>query len=339
MIVWGGKWERSVYPEYPSVHLDDGAAYDPASRKWHPIPSAPLAGRERHVAVWTGSEMIVWGGENSTGVLRDGAALSPSTDKWRVIADAPFTLREPLAVWTGVEVLVVGTEFTPNATPRQRERAAAYDPATDRWRVLPDVPIENDPEPNPVDPGYTNRLAWVDGFAVLDVQYVRSRTPVSPSIAARIVVWDVKRERWLSPAAFRFSKRDDVGIVAIDDEVVVSVSSDTYGEPEPEQLAYRYRPSTGDVVPLQTLGSREADGDPVWTGQPVIFLGQIYDPRPVAFDPKTGSWKRVDVSGAGVEGASIIWTGKQIIIWGGYRPAPDIGRATTNRGVAFAPFT
>jgi hypothetical protein len=336
MIVWGGKWERSVYPEYPSVNLDDGAAYDPVMNQWHLFPTAPLAGRERHVAVWTGSEMIIWGGVNSTGVLHDGAALNPSTGKWRQIPDAPFTFREPLAVWTGVEMIVVGTEFTPNAITRQRVRAAAYDPVTNRWRELPDLPIENDPEPNPSAPGYVDQVAWVEGFAVFKVQFARSRTPVSPSSAARIVVWDVNRDRWLSPAEFRYPQGAGVELAAIGHEVLVDVRLQTPGKPQPEQLAYRYRPSTSAVVPSRELGSRQANGNNVWTGHRIIYLGQIYDPRPVALDPKTATWRRLDVPGAGVEGASMIWTGTQVIIWGGNRPVRDDVRATTNGGVAFA---
>src|SRR5206468_5249361 len=37
------------------------------------------SGRELHTAVWTGSEMIVWGGQNSS-VLNTGGRYTPSTD-------------------------------------------------------------------------------------------------------------------------------------------------------------------------------------------------------------------------------------------------------------------
>jgi hypothetical protein len=38
--------------------------------------------REWHTAVWTGSEMIVWGGWDSSNYSHTGARYNPSTDSW-----------------------------------------------------------------------------------------------------------------------------------------------------------------------------------------------------------------------------------------------------------------
>jgi hypothetical protein len=55
MIVWGGIW-------YPYT-VDTGGRYNPTTDSWAAtsITNAPDA-RYNHTAVWTGSEMIVWGG-------------------------------------------------------------------------------------------------------------------------------------------------------------------------------------------------------------------------------------------------------------------------------------
>jgi hypothetical protein len=46
--------------------LNDGGRYNPAANSWTAVPTtgAPAA-RDYHTAVWTGSEMIVWGGNGS----------------------------------------------------------------------------------------------------------------------------------------------------------------------------------------------------------------------------------------------------------------------------------
>jgi hypothetical protein len=55
-----------------------GAMYDPASNRWQALPAGPLSGRDRHTAVWTGEEMLVWGGTAGEASLGDGAAFRPA---------------------------------------------------------------------------------------------------------------------------------------------------------------------------------------------------------------------------------------------------------------------
>ena len=59
VTVWTGKrlliWDGdTASPE--------GLAYDPRGNRWSRLPSAPLKGREGAVAVWTGTQCIVFGG-------------------------------------------------------------------------------------------------------------------------------------------------------------------------------------------------------------------------------------------------------------------------------------
>jgi len=59
MIIWGGHGDFDVLGYY----FNTGGRYDPSTDSWTStsIVNAP-DGRYRHTAVWTGSEMIVWGG-------------------------------------------------------------------------------------------------------------------------------------------------------------------------------------------------------------------------------------------------------------------------------------
>jgi N-acetylneuraminic acid mutarotase len=73
LLVWGG-----VASGTGDRFLADGAALDPATGRWTPLPGAPIRGRDRHVAVWTGQELLVWGGCCAgTQLLADGAAFRP----------------------------------------------------------------------------------------------------------------------------------------------------------------------------------------------------------------------------------------------------------------------
>ncbi len=135
VLVWGGLGPNP---------LGDGAAYDPATDRWHPLPTegAPTS-RGRHAAVWTGSEMIVWGGMSDR-ALADGAAYDPAADRWRPVTSigAPTGRQRAFAEWTGSIVLIWGGSA---GDGRQLADGALYDPRSDRWQALPEPPPERTP--------------------------------------------------------------------------------------------------------------------------------------------------------------------------------------------------
>ena len=82
---------------------------------WTPtnLTGAPDA-RVSHTAVWTGSEMIVWGGYGCDGncLLNTGGRYNPSTDNWTATStnNAPQGRVYHTAVWSGSEMIVWGGE-------------------------------------------------------------------------------------------------------------------------------------------------------------------------------------------------------------------------------------
>ena len=106
MLVYGGFNENLTAP-----FLADGRQYDPVADAWSPISmvGAPSP-RRAHSAVWTGEEMIVWGGFNGASRLLDGARYNPSNDTWRSISiqNTPRPRDYFTAVWTGREMIVWG---------------------------------------------------------------------------------------------------------------------------------------------------------------------------------------------------------------------------------------
>src|SRR5262245_19093702 len=59
MLVWGGYYGNTA----SGTPLGDGAAYHRATNSWRPLPATTLAARSFHTAVWTGSRMLIWGGD------------------------------------------------------------------------------------------------------------------------------------------------------------------------------------------------------------------------------------------------------------------------------------
>ena len=99
---------------------------------WTPTTTvnAPEA-RETHTAVWTGSEMIIWGGANFNGDLNTGGRYNPALDTWTATTttNAPTARGAQSTVWTGSEVIIWGGFHFDN----QLNTGGRYNPITDSW--------------------------------------------------------------------------------------------------------------------------------------------------------------------------------------------------------------
>lgn len=115
-------------------------SYEPTTNLWRQLPKSPLVGAPSGLLVWTGREMITWGGGCCGDVSKDGIAYNPATGKWRNLAKAPIAGQQrPMGVWTGREIVVLGGR---NADHNQPTGGAAYDPATNTWRRIAAPPQE-----------------------------------------------------------------------------------------------------------------------------------------------------------------------------------------------------
>ena len=126
-IIWGG------LTFWGGTALNTGARYDPAADSWAPMSTtgAPSA-RFAHTAVWTGTRMIVWGGDGGGfSYTNTGAAYDPATDTWNgttTLTGAPPARGYHAAVWTGTRMIVWGGE-----NPGKFDTGALYDPAANAW--------------------------------------------------------------------------------------------------------------------------------------------------------------------------------------------------------------
>jgi len=163
--VWTGRevlvW--SSVPDNPGAKGREVVlAYDPAADRWRALPASGLTPRQDAVTVWTGTELVVWGGLNQDlgTAFGDGARLDPVTGTWRRLPTAPVPARGmAAATWSGQQVLLWGGVTGPGAAVGQ---GAAYDPVSDRWRALPPSPLRAKYQPAGV---WTGRLFLVIGGA------------------------------------------------------------------------------------------------------------------------------------------------------------------------------
>jgi N-acetylneuraminic acid mutarotase len=112
MVIWGG-YRGTASPYY----FNSGGIYDPVGDTWQDttLSGAP-AGRSKHTAVWTGSAMVIWGGNGYA--RNDGGRFDPMSNTWMTLSTvrAPTQRWEHTAVWTGNFMIVWGgTEGMPYA--------------------------------------------------------------------------------------------------------------------------------------------------------------------------------------------------------------------------------
>jgi len=93
--------------------------------------------------VWTGKEMLVWGGGimgglGIGGVMQTGARYDPEADVWRNIttAGAPEGRANHGLLWTGTRMLVWGGSMHSYRSAPGLATGGLYDPNIDAWEPI-----------------------------------------------------------------------------------------------------------------------------------------------------------------------------------------------------------
>lgn len=347
-----------------SIDLDAGACAE--------IAPAPIVGRSGHSAIWTGSEMIVWGGDDGRSSRDDGAAYDPTTDTWRAIAQAPIEARaNQAAVWTGSEMLVWG------GGNRMETFAdgAAYDPTTDTWRRIAAAPRTGATDPvsvwtgrewilterQPASGGPTREdssrlLAYdpaTDHWRTLprapvaggyiddgvwtgrDVLFtVLPGFPLPTDPAVRLVRYDPTTDRWSEPDAIIAGSHDDsTGSLPRPELVQLDHTTLVLSSADFTSLAIS---AEGAVREIASSGPALM-GTTLAAGDVVVQWGSglvnTYLPDGDRWiDAATGN-----VPAELVQGEQPVWTGRVLLVWGG--SVATGGKRPIDGGVAYRPTT
>ncbi len=142
--MWGGL-QKTIDSETVTA-LGDGARYDPATNTWSTLPgfgAPPARGAiaPGSLGVWSGSELIVWGGgSDDVSALSGGGRYEPTTGTWRALTSfgAPAARERGILLWAGTELVVQGGFFRGSST--FTATGGVYDPAMNAWRAIPPGP-------------------------------------------------------------------------------------------------------------------------------------------------------------------------------------------------------
>jgi hypothetical protein len=197
------------------------ATYDPAGDRWTDVPTPPLTGT-RLDAVWTGSEVILWGGAyagRTDGAVADrGWRWTPGGAGWEPLPDLPAGSRTSLGsiAWTGTDIVVWGmSSADPAAGVGARWRPGDVD-----WRGIRSSP--------------QGRIEAFDGTPGSQAMV---SLPTRGQVAVRALEGDEHVRRAAAPPLFVYDPptddwtMTDVAVAGFDPPLVAS--GDTLLQPNP----------------------------------------------------------------------------------------------------------
>ncbi len=277
---------------------------------WLPINSSGVpSARMDHTAVWTGTQMIVWGGYNGS-YLNTGGKYDPATDSWSATTTggAPSARRYHTAVWTGTLMVVWG-----GWNGAVLNTGGGYNPSTNSWTATTTTGVPAAREMHTAVWAATpNRMIiWggADGTNYLNSganydptgnSWSATSTALLSSRSYHTAVWTGTRMivwgGWNAPSYFN--------------------SGGIY-----DQSANSWTYTTGTGAP-----SARSDHAAVWAATPnrmIIWGGDNGSPLNTGgiFDPTGNSWSATTTTGAPTArllNNRAVWTGTRMIVWGGY---------------------
>jgi len=305
MIVWGGD------DGDPASPMETGGRYNPSANTWLATSTAGAPERRNfHTAVWTGSDMIVWGGYHDGAYLNSGGRYHPASDLWQPVSTAgtPTARQMHVAVWTGRDMIVWGGDDGAG----YRQDGGRYRPGNDTWTLMP-VPYH--------PPARGQHTAVWTGSEMITWGGFKSGVIGSWQSGDR---YDPAANSW-RPLSLSNAPASSTAHSAVwtGTRMIVWGGYDT----SVFQLntGGLYDPVTDTWTPTSTTDAPVARGyhRAVWTGTEMIVWGglglsvRLNDGG--RYNPVSNVWSSVNTTNAPPKRMyhSAVWTGNRMIVWGG----------------------
>lgn len=247
---------------------------------WTRLPPPPEARSSTAATAWTGDKLIVWGGYVYTGfsdevAQADGFAFDAASREWDRIAPSPLDARVLAAsAWTGAEVLIWGGSADPDLAGFLDD-GAAYDPAADTWRELPQAPIS----PRAPLSVWTGREFLLWGTAV--------RVDARPRDGA---AYDPVANSWRGIAPAPIELTDATASWTGKEMIVFGAALHGGNKPETETaIGAAYNPTTDEWrrIPNSDLSPQALTA--AWDGHDLIAWDYLNGSA--AYDPDANEWR------------------------------------------------
>lgn len=294
--------------------------------------------RSRHTAVWTGVELIIWGGLSTKDDLNTGARYYPATDSWLPTNHglAPAPRWGHTAVWTGKEMIVWGGVYGLT----HLWYGGRYDPMLDSWK-----PTKIDPLRTP-SPRSGHAAVWTGTRMLIWGGY-----PEPTGTRGLGASYDPERNQW-----YRMSQKGAPSIRSGCSALWTGRDLMIWGGFDEDQqelvrTGSRFRADAGHWKPIRPGGpelpTARSFHSAIWTGQEMIVWGGFVGPSTLEtgndgfrYRPHGERWTE---TGSGPDlpearrGHAAVWTGHEMVIWGGWPRQISSEIFTLNTGARYDP--
>lgn len=325
MIVWGG-WDNNSH-----VNFNTGGRYNPSADSWTATSTtnAP-AGRLDFTAIWTGTEMIVWGGFANTGYFNSGGKYNPGTDGWIAISttNAPVGRELPTGVWSGSEMIVWGGYYY-DGNDHYVNTGGRYNPDTDSWTTTntTNAPVGRE----------SHTAIWTGSRMVVWGGFYADPFTHELNTGGK---YDPNTDSWAPTSTINVpAGRDSHRAVWTGSEMIIwGGLDDVIGY---SNTGGRYNPNTNSWIATSPTNapSGRVGHSIIWTGDTMIVWGGLFYDTDYRFlntggryDPNSNSWTATSTINAPSprDLQAAVWTGNEMIVWGGLLFA-NVGSGTGGR--------
>ncbi len=307
-----GAWNNGSLDDFPERFSNHSAVWTgsemivwgPSTFRYDPVLDTWTHGTSIgaptgfHTAIWTGSRMIVWGGDTAAGTYTNtGGVYDPIADTW-----TPTSLVGAPSARTKHTAVWTGSEMVVWGGLTDLGNLAAadgarYDPASDTWNPTPSLAAPS--------ARYDHTATWTG-----QVMIVWGGLG-SGSWSSTGGEYDPVRDEWIATGLTGApSPRYGHAAVWTGTEMIVwggryDFSLNTGG---------RYHPGTRTWTATSTAGApvgQSLNGAP-WTGNVMVVMGGLYDPG-------SDSWTPMNLTNSpGGVYPTAVWTGTEVIYWSGF---------------------
>jgi N-acetylneuraminic acid mutarotase len=272
--------------------------------------------RAFHSAVWTGTEMIIWGGYDGTNSFNTGGKYNPSTDTWAstITTGAPTARSIHTAVWTGSEMIVWGGFGSSGYV----NTGGRYNPITDSWTVTTTTTAPDSRASHTAVWTGSEMIVWGGERSAFALNTGGRYNPSTDSWTATSVT---------NAAASRYAHT----AVWAGNEMIVWGGTNQFSNYF--NTGGRYNPVTDTWTATSTTSapSARARHTAIWTNSEMIVWGGghfgVFNTGG-RYNPGADAWTATSTTNAPSARANhtAVWTDSEMIVWGGFGPLNTGGR-------------